>query len=338
MTGLGLSIHGGTLAALALLSACYGPTTSPSISGLDVRSSGKTLFVNGRPVAAERVSPGLRYAAIHPDARSNSRSFEYVGNLYYNDIAIFNYPKTNQQIGTIGNAGGAECADALYGYGKKYFWVVDGYNKIQEYEVVRKPIKTLSVPYSYPDSCAMDTSGDLAVGIIDGSGRGTVVIFKGASGSGIAIPTPSSSVYFLGYDNRGNLFADGFDSGGKFALAELPKGGKFETITTSNTVRFPGSVQWDGRYVTVFDQDVNALYRYTASGTHATLRGTVEFVGSSDCAQTWIAKGLLYCADAGNNDAEVFKYPAGGAIVAVLTGNIDLPLGVTAAQKPGASV
>ncbi len=75
----------------------------------------------------------------------------------------------------------------------------------------------------------------------------------------------------------GNLFADGFNSNrAGFALVELPNGGnKFCTITTSNTVRFPGSVQWDGTYLTVLDQNVDAIYRYTVSGTKATLKGTV---------------------------------------------------------------
>jgi hypothetical protein len=166
-----------------------------------------------------------------------------------------------------------------------------------------------------------------------GSGGGDVVIFKNARGSGTVITTPLSEEYFDGYDNQGNLFADGFSNSG-FALVELPKGSsKFRTITTSNTVEFPGSVQWDGTYLTVFDQDANATYRYTVSGTAATLEGTVSYSGSSDCAQTWIVEGLVYCADAGNGDGEVFKYPAGGSPVAVFTGNFDLPLGTVAAEK-----
>ena len=165
----------------------------------------------------------------------------------------------------------------------------------------------------------MDTSGDLAVGILyasSGPGGGDVVIFKNASGSGTVIPTPLDEEFFDGYDNQGNLFADGFIGArsGFATLVELPKGStKFETITTSNTVGFPGSVQWDGTYLTVFDQDANAMYQYTVSGTTATLKGTVSFSGSSDCAQTWIVKGLVYCGDAGNGDGEVFKYPAGGS-------------------------
>jgi hypothetical protein len=98
-------------------------------------------------------------------------------------------------------------------------------------------------------------------------------------------------------------------------------------------VEFPGSVQWDGTYVTVFDQVANKMYQYTISGTKAMLKGTVSFTGSSDCAQTWIVKGLVYCGDAGNNQGEVFKYPAGGSPMAVLTGNFAEPLGVTAAKK-----
>jgi hypothetical protein len=92
-------------------------------------------------------------------------------------------------------------------------------------------------------------------------------------------------------------------------------------------------VQWDGTYLTVFDQDTSETYQYTVSGTTATLKNTVQFTGAADCAQTWIVKGLLYCGDAGNGDGEVFKYPAGGSPIATLTGAFDVPLGVVAAKK-----
>jgi hypothetical protein len=63
------------------------------------------------------------------------------------------------------------------------------------------------------------------------------------------------------------------------------------------------------------------------------LKGTVQFSGSSDCAQTWIATGIVFCADAGNENGEVFNYPAGGSPIATFTGNFDLPLGTVAAEK-----
>ncbi len=294
------------LVALAICSACGGAAVAPSGAAL------------------------TRYPTIVPDRDVRSKAFEYVTAEY--GTSIFDYPKSDRQIGTIANAGGQECTNALYGYGKKTFWIVAGDTQITEYEVLKKPIKTLSDSVGNPSGCAMDTSGDLAVGILDGSGGGDIVIFKNASGSGTVVTTPLSREYFDGYDDQGNLFFDGFNSGSRFELDELPKGSnKAETITTSNTVQFPGSVQWDGKYLTVTDQAAAAIYRYTVSGTKATLKSTVTLSGAGDCGQTWIGTGVVFCADAGNNVAEVFKYPAGGSPVATLT--VDTPLGVVAAEK-----
>jgi hypothetical protein len=326
----------GALLALAILSACGGGSAvSPSTAQRNVRYVGKMLYVNGRPVTAARLSPMPRYATMVPD-HHGKKKYEYVFNYYGTYASIFDYPKSTHQIGQINGDGGQGCTNVLYGYGKKIMWNIGGPSQVTEYKVPDTPIKTLPFPYSFPTSCAMNTSGDLAVGVFfeSGPGGGDVVIFKNATGSGTIYSTPLIAEYFDGYDNKGNLFADGFTSNSSFGLVELPKGSsKFVTINTSNTVQFPGSVQWDGTYLTVFDQIQSALYQYTVSGTTATLKGTVQLTGASDCAQTWIVKGLVYCGDAGNDNGEVFKYPAGGSPVAVLTGNFDTPLGVTAAQK-----
>jgi hypothetical protein len=325
------------MVALAILSACAGSAVAPSSAALNLTYIGRTLSVNGRPVTAARLSPLPRYATILPDRHKKAKTFEYVINYYGSYASIFDYPKSVQQIGSINGAGGQGCTNVLYGYGKKIIWNVAGSNQITEYQVPQTPIKTLSVAFSFPSSCAMNTSGDLAVGILSasGSGAGDVVIFKNASGSGTAYATPLDEEFFDGYDNQGNLFADGFTgyrSG--FALVELPKGStKFVTIKTSNNPAFPGSVQWDGTYLTVFDQDTAEIYRYTVSGTNATLKNTVSLSGTSDCAQTWIATGLVYCGDAGNGDGYVFKYPAGGSPLATFTGQFDVPLGMVAAEK-----
>jgi hypothetical protein len=264
-----------------------------------------------------------------PDLHGKTK-YEYVFNSYGTYASIFDYPKSKAMIGQIYGDGGQGCTNSLYGYGKKIMWNVGGQTQVTEYRVPDTPIKTLPFPYTFPTSCAMNTSGDIAVGSYD---NGYVVIYKNATGSGTAYSTPLSSEFFDGYDNQGNLFADGFTNTG-FGLAELPNGSsKFRAITTSNSVQFPGAVQWDGTYVTVFDQQANATYQYTVSGSKATLKGTVKYTTSSDCAQTWIVKGLIYCGDAGNNDGEVFKYPAGGSATAVFTGSFDVPLGVTASQK-----
>jgi hypothetical protein len=340
MNASGLVKYLGALLALAICAACGGGSavapSSPALSGA-YRYVGKTLFVNGRPVTAARLNPMPRYATMVPDHHAGKK-FEYIFNEYETYASIFEYPKSLKEIGQISGDGGQGCTNVLYGYGKKTFWNVGGNTQITEYKVPDTPIKTLSVSYSFPSSCAMDASGDLAVGILYGSskgGGGDVVIFKNGSGAGTAYTTPLREEFFDGYDNHGNLFADGFtgDRSG-FALVELPKGSsQAQTIQTSNAVQFPGSVQWDGTYLTVFDQNTEKVYRYTVRGTKAILKKTVTLTGSGDCAQTWIVQGLIYCGDASNDGGEVFKYPAGGSPIAAFTGSFDFPLGVVAAQK-----
>jgi hypothetical protein len=342
--------YAAALVALAICSACTALPQSlskgqddmpvaPSSAALNVRYVGKTLWVNGRPVTAARVnlSAPPRFATIAPDT-VEGRKREYVIGFYGTYAAIFDYPKSDQQVGTIDDVGGQGCTDVRYGYGKSTFWIVAGADQITEYKVRGTvPLKTLSVSVGSPSSCAMNRSGDLAVGILynnSGPGGGDIVIFRHASGSGTVYTTPLSEEYFDGYDGHGNLFFDGFSSSGFFRLVELPKGSsKFKQITTSNAVQFPGSVQWDGTYLTVFDQSTSEIYQYTVSGTTATLEGTVSLSGVGDCAQTWIATGVIYCGDSDNEDGSVFNYPAGGSAIAVLGSGVPEPLGVVAAEK-----
>jgi hypothetical protein len=334
----GLLKCGAAVVALVIVSACgSGSTVAPSAATFSATYVGRTLFVNGRPVTAARLSPLPSYATILPDRRSRKK-FEYVIGYYGSYAGIFDYPKSDAQIGTINGAGGQGCTNALYGYGKKIIWNPGRTNDlINEYHVPDKLLRSLSLNYTFTSSCAMNSSGDLAVGVLLGNsyGRGgQVVIFKNATGSGTVYNTPLDKEYFNGYDPSGNLFADGFGSSYNFELVELPEGSStFKTITTSNAPRFPGSVQWDGTYLTVFDQDTAEFYQYTISGTTATLKNTVTITGSSDCAQTWIVKGLVYCGDAGNGDGEVFKYPGGGSPIAVLGSGLPQPLGVVAARR-----
>jgi hypothetical protein len=332
----GLLKCAGAVVALVIVSACGSSTVTPSAATLTATYVGRTLFVNGRPVAAARLNPLPRYAELVPD-KLKSTKYEYIFNYYGSYASIFNYPKSTAMTGQITGAGGQGCTNVLYGYGKNIVWNPGRINdQIDEYRIPNKLIKTLSLNYTFTSSCAMNTSGDLAVGVLLGNSYGPggqVVIFKNATGSGKVYNTPLSKEYFNGYDPSGDLFADGFGSSSNFTLVELRKGSsKFVTIKTSNSPQFPGSVQWDGTYLTVFDQFTSAIYQYTVSGTTATLKNTVQLSGAGDCAQTWIVKGLLYCGDAGNNDGEVFRYPAGGSAAATFTGNFDLPLGVTAAK------
>ncbi len=234
----------------------------------------------------------------------------------------FDYPKSESPIGSISFNGGGECTK-----GAGTFWTVAS-NEIAEFKAGgTTPIRALKASAS---ECAVDpATGDLAAPELSGG----VIIFHKARGKGKVI-TPLAEADFDGYDDKSNLFVDGFSRSDAFELVELEKGSRtFETITTSNTVEFPGSVQWDGTYLTVFDQDTEEIYQYTVSGTKAMLKGTVLLSGASDCGQTWIARPYVYCADAGNADGEVFKYPAGGLLIATLSGALNTPVGVVSLRS-----
>ena len=330
MNSTGLVKYAGALLALAICSACAASTVAPPNAALNGGYGSETTAAVSRSLI---VLPS--YPATVPDRDVKSKFYEYVINDYGSYATIFDYPNSDKQIGTIyDKVGGQGCTNVLYGYGKKTFWIVAGADQISEYSVPQKLLRNLSVSVGMPSSCAMNTSGDLAVGILSGAGGGDIVIFKHARGKAKVITSSLAREYFDGYDNQGNLFFDGFTGAYKFELLEIPKGSsKPETIKTSNTIKFPGSVQWDGTYLAVTDQSAEAIYQYTVSGTKATLKNTVSLTRASDCAQTWIATGIVYCGDAGNEDGEVFKYPAGGSPIATLKGKFDFPLGMVAAEK-----
>jgi hypothetical protein len=293
-------------------------------------SDGGTAF--GMPSATGALG---RVAPQTPDKHKKKDTF-YQYMSASNAILEYNYPKSDESIGQIPlGGGGGECADVLYGAAKRDFWVtVPGSSQYDEFALGgTKPIKTLSESVGLTGDCAMDpATHDLAATILN---KGEVVIFARASGSGTAMTTPLLEAYFDGYDKNGNLFVDGFNSSLAFALVELPKGSStFETISVNNTVAFPGAVQWDGKYLTVGDQESHAIYRYAVSGTTATLKGTVSLTGASDCGQTWIGSGgVVFCPDSGHTQGEVYKYPAGGSPIAILTTNGYGPGGIVEVRK-----
>ncbi len=332
MKTTGLVKWASAFAALTCVSACGGAAIAPSRIALNDGPANRIASVNGMLVTAAypNLSRGPRHIRTAFAERSTSNTYEYIIDDYGTYASIFDYPKSGKQIGKIKNVGGQGCTNVLYGYGKKTFWIVAGADQITEYQVPKKALKTLTTSAGQPSSCAMDTHGNLAVGVLN---NGDIVVYAHASGSGVVMKTPLMAEFFDGYDGTGNLFFDGFDQKRQFELVELPLGSRtFKTITTSNTVTFPGSVQWDGKYLDVTDQKGNVIYQYAVSGTNATLQSTISLTGAGDCAQTWIATGVVYCADARNGDGEVFEYPAGGSAIATFTGTFDLPLGTVAAK------
>lgn len=308
----------------ALLAGCSnngGPALTPSSAsaGIGIAHIGRAVMVNGVLITAAHPNVSAQRRVRSQLRRSMKNGlYQYIGDFGNGEISEFDYPKSNGSIGSIDFGAGGECTRT----GKGTFWVANS-NELAEFKVGgRSPMRTLEPG---GEGCAIDpASGDIAATDLSSGG---IIIFRHARGKGKVYSPGLIEAFFDGYDDHGNLFVDGFNSSGDLGLVELPKGSStFETITTTNNVEFPGAVQWDGKYLTVGDQEAHAIYRYTVSGTTATLKGTVLLSGSSDCDQTWIAKSIVFCPDAGNVDVEVYSYPAGGYPIATLIGSFSEPV------------
>jgi hypothetical protein len=281
--------------------------------------------------------PGIAHigGAAMPAKSKGNGTYQYISNFGAADVSEFDYPKSDAQIGTISGIESVqgECTDALFGSGKQTFWLVSSVSAagtIDEFKVGGSggPIKVLMTPGDTPVACAMDpATGNLVATSI---ANGHVDLFKGAKGSAIQLTPPLVEAFSAAYDNKSNLYVDGFNSSGSSVLVELKKGSnKWKTLTLSNAVEFPGKLQYDGKYMTVNDQEANAIYGYTCRGTTCTLKRTV----SVSCGGSWIAKGYVICVDVGNNDAVIVKYPAGGSPIATLKGSFSEPLASVQVEK-----
>jgi hypothetical protein len=136
---------------------------------------------------------------------------------------------------------GGECAD---GAGNVFVTYSDARNGGSKGEILKfahggtSVVATLKVGNAIPQACSVDpNTGDLAVvSVVNLSETGTLSIFRKAAGHPENYSDPGVIFYGVGYDDVGNIFADGV-SDFSFAFAELPKG--------------VGEVQWDGQHVTL---------------------------------------------------------------------------------------
>jgi hypothetical protein len=202
-----------------------------------------------------------------------------------------------------------------------------------------KRIATLHVPKAAvePVGCSIDpTTGDLGV---TGFSHGAE-IFKSARG------TPKFyrdnqfySMQFCAYDDKGNLFVNGFLTLKHDGMVELPKGAtKFVPIPTATHPYPESGIQWFGGRLAVGGYKRGTfhpvIYQYALQGQKATLTGTVslgspayevfQFLinGSSVIVPNWAKHGdQLY-------SVLTYDYPKGGAPLSEFMQRLDHPRGV----------
>lgn len=270
---------------------------------------------------------------MHPEA-STKKALLYVSDAYDNVVYVYDY-KNQKQVGTLTGFydPGPQCVDR-----KGDVYVVNfGTATTLEYKHAgTSPIKTYANGSDDAVGCTVDAAGDLA---ITSQNPGQVLVYTNGTGNGV-VYTDSACAFMwpAGYDGAGNLYAEGHGTAG-VVVCELPAGAtQMRQVSVSGIryINFPGSVQWDGKYVTLTDQKYlslynTALYRATESPSgDLTVVGTTELRASCNNSYTEVLQpyivgnantpiahkegktlvgGNAQCADAG---VGYWPYPAGG--------------------------
>jgi hypothetical protein len=130
-------------------------------------------------------------------------------------------------------------------------------------------------------------------------------------------------MYFLDYDDMGNIFVDGTNVSGAFQYAELPKGAKaFKDIALNQTITVPGGVQYTHGQVAVADSVGDVIYQ--TSG--ATITGSTQ-LEAGRVEQFYVQGENVINPDFADKQIEVFNYPAGGRMTKLIATGLSEPVG-----------
>jgi hypothetical protein len=259
-----------------------------------------------------------------PEAKSKDLLYLSDGRT---DVYVYSLPDL-KLVGTLTGFVGAygECVDNR---GDVFVASADQDSIVEYAHGGSSPITTLRDPY-VPFSCAIDpTTGNLAV---FGNDYGTVAIYLGAQGTPTYYVTATSSGY-CGYDNKGNLFVDGYTEGGA-VFGEIPNGsGSFERLTLSRgSLTSAGAIRWAGSYLAlgIGGSHRATIYHVSVSGSTATVIGSTSLRGPGsnfnivDGTEYWIQGSMVIAAfnrhREGDSGLGFWRYPGGGNVVRTLRG------------------
>ncbi len=260
--------------------------------------------LNGAPVTQQNESVGPSRA--FPKSKTEGAVlFVATGS----DVYILTYP-AGQLVGHLTLTAHALCSDRR---GNVFIPTV-GY-QIKEYSHDGVLLQTLQAG-DVAVACAVDpVTGNLAVAN-EGSGAGEVAIFTKATGTPQFYNDPDIFTYGqCGYDNKGNLYVDGSSN----VLAELPKGSStFTNYSLGKRFTPYGSVQWDGKEVTVTNPQKHVLYAL-ALGKTLKVTSTTHFRGWYNTyngqwpyAQTWLQGKKFIAQSSVQGTIGLWNYPQGG--------------------------
>jgi hypothetical protein len=80
-------------------------------------------------------------------------------------------------------------------------------------------------------------------------------------------------------------------------------------------IYYPGSLQWDGKYLAIGNYLISTVYRFVISGQSAKVVDSLKLSDGgrhSIVAGFWIKSPSIVGVDVGRNRVGIWKYPAGG--------------------------
>jgi hypothetical protein len=322
-----------TLSAVALLGMVAGCAGGMSPVQQSVAGSGGAAqqrargIVNALLEPPRSLHPDRRHSWMAPDAKKHA-TLLYVAQEDTGDVYVYSYPAGKLEGTLTGfNAPSGMCSNTA---GDVYILNGGGTTVEVFAHGGSAPLRTLDVP-GYPElNCSVDpTTGNLALGALDGSCGYCIAVFADGQGTPTTYePSGQNGIPGCAYDNRGNLFCDAYGSSDdNFALFELPAGSSNVTsISVSGDSGLKaGSIQWDGKYLAFASGATGTIYQIELSGSTGLIKGSTELNGTGWVWQFWIAKTqgtkkvpqgtrLIAPTYAGSAGAETgyWKYPAGG--------------------------
>lgn len=278
-----------------------------------------------------------------------SKDLLYVSDQGSNMVYVYSYPvgKLVDTLTTLWQPAGI-CVDR-----DQNVWIVESnFSTLVEFaHGAKTALRRIVVPQaSYLFGCSVDaTTGDLAVTDLGGAfASGAVLVFANAAGKPkIHQNANLQTVYFCGYDDKGNLFVDGLDFKGNFALVKLAHGGGMTSMSLDRPVAFPGGIEWDGKYLAIGDREYqgghhSAIYEVSATRSAGRVVAITPLDGSCDVLQFSIPKlgngtsnpqgDRLVAPDVCKGNAGVYKYPSGGAPLRTL-GSFSYPVAAALSKR-----
>jgi hypothetical protein len=259
----------------------------------------------------------------------------YISDGVNDDVYVYSYPGGKLEGTLTGfDSPAGECVD---GSGNVFIAEFTGQSVVEYAHGGTSPIATLSDTDGYPLGCSIDPStGNLAVTNEQTSnyGHGDLAIYKDASGTPAIYNDSYIENYdFCGYDDKGNLFLNGYTGSVTF-FAELPAGSStIKQILLNKTLIDPyGEVQWDGTYITLGSEQTASgpglVNRIKVSGKRGKIEQTTVLTGSNFIFQEWIQGTRVIGPDAVKLDVGIWDYPSGTPIKTI-TGDFKEPTGST---------